>query len=87
MAGKSCVLASRHLSYALEKLSKNTLIDLVVDMTRGTVGENASDVVIARSLQPFIDAVLRMRSDRPMSLEAAVQALITSDERYRALHN
>ena len=66
-------MASPRLAYALDQMSKNALADLVVDLVRGSVGEHADEQDVAASLQPFVDAVLRVRNDKAVSLDAAMR--------------
>lgn len=90
MAGKVCVLASRELAYALDKLSKNALIDLVVDRARAEIGEEEADDAVAELIQGWIGPVSRARGDRAVDLLAAIAQLGKFDakaderaERYR----
>jgi hypothetical protein len=83
MAGKASVFASRRLWFAIDRLSKNALIDLVVDRSRAQIGEDASDEQIADYLQPQINTVQRERGDRPLSLMATMCHLDKDDEDYR----
>lgn len=83
MAGKASVFASRRLWYAIDKMSKNALIDMVVDRVRAEIGEDASDEAIAEKVQEWLGPVARERGDRPVSLLGAMQHLDANDEAYR----
>lgn len=83
MAGKASVLASRPLHYALDSLSKNTLIDFVVDLARAELGEDACDDAVVAWIQGRIDPVVRVRGDKPVFLKRRVQALARNDEDFR----
>jgi len=63
---------SRGLSHAIDKLSKNALADVLIDVIRGTVGADATESVVIENLQPFVDTVLRMRKDKPVPLAGGV---------------
>ncbi len=83
MAGKTCVFTSRRLYFALDTLSKNALIDLVVDRVRAELGESTSDEVIAEHIQDWLGPVIRERGDKPVSLAGRMAYLDKSDEDYR----
>lgn len=84
MAGKASVYASRRLFYALDQLSKNTLIDLVIDRIRLDVGEDARDEVIARTIRDWLGPVARLRKDRAPDLVGAMERWDRQAEAYRA---
>ncbi len=86
MDKRPTVLASRLLGYAIDHLSKNTLIDLVVDRARAQIGEEASDEALADEIQNWIRPVLAARGDKPISLDAIMKRRLTSDEKYRLTH-
>jgi hypothetical protein len=71
MAGKASVFASVPLWAALDKLSKNALLDLVVDRARAELGETATDDSILETIQGWIGPVQRQRGDKPINLLAA----------------
>lgn len=83
MAGKACILASRTLAFALDELSKNALIDLIVDRAQAQIGAEMSDEQLAREIQGWIDPVIRVRGDRPVSLARAFARLDASEKAYR----
>lgn len=83
MAGKTAILASRPLHYALDKLSKNALIDLVVDRARAQIGEDADDEALADEIQRWINPVLTARQDRLVGLAGAMCQLANNDKDYR----
>jgi hypothetical protein len=94
MAGKPCVLASRPLAFALDALSKNALIDILVDVARASVGAEAPDAAIIEWLQPVLDTVAFHRSDPRVNLQAKLDRLkrhnrlydnLTMSERYPEL--
>jgi hypothetical protein len=86
MAGKPTVLAGRRLSYAMDKLPKNALIDLIVDRARAEVGAAASDEVVATTIMGWLDPVFRERGDHPVSLTRTMAILDASDEAYEKMH-
>ena len=54
---KGTILAGRRLTYALDRLSKDALIDLIVDRARTEIGEDACDEDIADLVQMFVAAI------------------------------
>ena len=83
MAGKGLALATRRIGYALDALSKNALIDLVVDRARAEIGEDTTDEDLANRIQDWIDPVTRARGDRPITLRVLISRLDKNDEDYR----
>lgn len=83
MAGKATQIASPRIAYALDSMSKNALIDLVVDMSCGAIGEGSNDDAVAASIQPHVNAVCRVRKDKPVSLHAMMQRRDEFDRTYR----
>lgn len=84
MAGQKPELCSRRLAYALDKLSKNTLIDIIADLAVMNVGEEgASDEELAGTIQAWVDPVLRVRSGRRIDLAAQMAIFDSHEERYR----
>jgi hypothetical protein len=53
---------------ALDGLSKNTLIDLVVDRVRAEIGEDASEDRVAEQIQEWLGPVAMARGDKPVSI-------------------
>ncbi len=86
MAGRAPVLASRRLWFALDRLSKNTLIDILVDRARAEDGEEAKDADVARRIQRWLRPVCRLRGDREPKLLDAMARLDKASEEYRKLH-
>lgn len=85
MAGKAVVLTSRRLAYAVDKLSKNALIELVVDLARGQIGAEMSDEQLATQIEEWVGPVLRERGDKPANLVAAMKRLDANDQAYREM--
>lgn len=80
MAGKPNVLADRSLHYAIDKCSKNTLIDLVWDLAVKQLGDDeATDEAIANLITEWLDPVMTMRGDRRIKLWDHVVALRKRD--------
>lgn len=73
MAGKMTVFASRRLQYAIDKLSKNALIDVLVHRAIEKIGVGASDEQIASVLQEWIAAPCHNRGDRGLSLAGSIR--------------
>jgi hypothetical protein len=69
------VFASFPLAAALDKMSKNTLADLVMNLARGALGEAADEAAIVDYLQPFVSATMRARKDSPLSLAATIKEI------------
>lgn len=69
MAGKPPYFASGAFTYALDCLSKNTLIDVLVDLVRAQIGEEASDYQVAAWLQPTINVIMHHRGDPRVDLQ------------------
>jgi len=82
VAGKLPVLSSSQLAYALDQMSKNALADIVVDMARASVGENAPEDDVIAFIQSHASAVQRLRGDKPLSLAAAIKKHETYRQHY-----
>lgn len=82
MAGKASVLASSRLFYAMDKLSKNALIDLIVDRARAEIGEDADDESVAELIEGWIRPVANVRNDRSLSLRSAMADLDAKNADY-----
>jgi hypothetical protein len=65
MAGKPLVTVGRAAAYALDQISKNTALDMLVDMVRGELGEDASDEAVLQRLQTTYEAACRLRQQKP----------------------
>lgn len=83
MAGEGTRMAGRRLAYALGRLGKDALIDLVIDRARVEIGDDASDEALADAIQGWIDPVLWARRDRPMSIRGTMEAQDRMHEEYR----
>ena len=74
------------MCYAMESMSKNTLIDLVTDIARREVGEDSSDAEllmwIARQVQPVCIA----RKQAQPNLVGRAVSCVVNDTRYRKEH-
>jgi hypothetical protein len=81
--GKPTVLASGALRYALESLSKNQLIDLIVDRVGAEIGEEASDLDVANKIQEWLTPVFALRNDRAVSLPTKMRKWDLHAEKYR----
>ena len=88
MAGKTTVICSRRLHYALDNLSKNTLIDILVDRAKLETGndnsDDATDEQIADVIQEWAAGVTAVRADRCPDFRAAIDRIDRSDAGYRA---
>ena len=72
---KGTILAGRRLTYALDRLSKDALIDLIVDRARTEIGEDACDEDIADLVQMWANPVMRIREDRAVFLRGMLTRL------------
>jgi len=78
MAGKASAFASRELFITLEALTKNQLIDLIVDVARHSIrnrsalptasADDATDPAIIAWIQPRIESVWNARGDSRIDL-------------------
>ena len=68
MAGKLSVFACGRLVVAMEKITKNQLIDLVLDLALLDVGEDATDEALVAWVQQRMETVWRFRGDRRKEL-------------------
>jgi hypothetical protein len=85
MAGKAAVLTSKRLHYALDRLSKNALIDLVTDLAvRENGDDKGTDETLAAVIQAWLNPVIRVRGDKPVSLAAHMARLDKYDADYIA---
>lgn len=87
MPRNQTVFCSKQLDYALQKLSKNQLIDLVAEIARerlvaeGT--RNVTDLAIIGYVTPRLNVVWHARNDRAMSLTGYMQQYVTASENYK----
>ncbi len=75
MAGKPVTRGTRHVAYAIDKLSKNALADIVLDRVAAEIGEDANDEAVLTHLQDWVNTISRLRGDRPVNLLAALANL------------
>lgn len=68
MAGKPITRGSPRVAYAIGRLSKNTLADIVLDRIGAEIGEDADDEAVLAHLQTWLDTVARLRGDKPVDL-------------------
>lgn len=68
----------------MDDLSKNTLIDLVIDLARAELGETADAESVLGWVQQKLEPVHRMRNDRPVDLIGRRQWLINRNAKYAA---
>jgi hypothetical protein len=68
MAGKPLVTVGRAAAFALDQISKNTALDMLVDLIRGELGEDASDDAVLMRLQTTYEAACRLRQQTTMNL-------------------
>ncbi len=86
MAGKGPAIASRGVFYALEGLSKNTLIDLVADIAQGEVGiEIESSAEILAWIQKRLEPVHRARRQKSVDLVGELSKLAAMDSRRQSV--
>ncbi len=86
MAGKLPVFGSRALFYAMDQLSKNTLIDLVTDLARGEIGEGAIDEAVLAWVQRKIEPTHRAREQAPVDLLGRYRRIHDGSDAYRKEH-
>jgi hypothetical protein len=83
MAGKLPVLATPAEAYALDQLSKNALIDILIDRVLLEVGDKLPrEDQVAAALQDWIRPVLRARDDKPVDLTAALTRFRKLNQQY-----
>ena len=83
MNKKPLVFCSKPLGAAMQRLSKNQLIDLVVDLSRGELGEEADDKQVLAWVQAHIETVWQHRGDRPISLAVDHDNFVKASDEYR----
>jgi hypothetical protein len=86
MAGNAPAFIGRPAYLAIDKLSKNTLIDLVSDLCRREIGETASDAEVVAWIEKEVEPVHLARHQRFVGLVAAMNKYEKSDEAYRIAH-
>jgi hypothetical protein len=82
MVGKPITRGSRRVADLVDRLSKNTLADIVLDRVGAEIGEDATDEQVLAHLQRWLDTVLRLRGDRPLNLLAVQGGLDRAEARY-----
>jgi hypothetical protein len=83
MAGKACVFASRALAYALDGYSKNALIDLVVDLSRGELGETATDEEVMMWVDSKMTPTRNYRQDKVAHLSKRFKIFQDQESKYK----
>ena len=70
MAGKRNAVASTRVAAALDRLSKDALIDLVYDRARLETGyaDDGTDEDVAEIIQGWLIPITSARGDRPINL-------------------
>lgn len=87
MAGKMIMLSdSKPLRYALDKISKNTALDMLLDLCHAEIGELASDLEIANWFTQVLDPVAHVRGDKPLNVAAELAKFSKASAEYVALH-
>lgn len=87
MAGKSLVLTdSKQLRLALDSLTKNTAIDMLLDLCHQEIGELASDMEIANWFTQTLEPVARVRGDKPINFAGVMARYGKASAEYVALH-
>jgi len=86
MQGNPPVLATRGVAFALDSLSKNTLIDFLADLANSTLGMDAKDETKLELIEQWLEPVQIARGDNPTKLLARLQRLQASDRKYVETH-
>ena len=86
MAGKATVIASRLLAGAIHAMSKNALLDILVDRAIQEAGEGASDDQLAAIIQSWAEPVLRVRSDPVPNIAGRMRRFQKASDKWRAAH-
>jgi cupin superfamily acireductone dioxygenase involved in methionine salvage len=68
MTVKPITQGSGRVAYAIDRLSKNTLADIVLDRVHAEIGEGASDEQIMAHLQGWLETIARVRGDKAPDL-------------------
>lgn len=82
MAGKPITRSICRVAYALDRLSKNTLADIILDRIAAEIGEDASDEQLLAHLQSWLDTVQRLRGDKRVNLTG----LLRRHDHYQAIY-
>src|SRR4051812_20890951 len=85
MAGKGYALTSNELGYAIDSVSKNALIEILVDRAYAEIGQGelASDEELADLITIWMRPVLNARNDRLIDLRAIMAKHAKQAEDYR----
>ena len=83
---KPPALVSRRLAYGLDTLSKAALVDLVVDLARREIGEDATDDALATTIEQMHGPIARARGDKPPKILDAMRRVDRNDAAYRLAH-
>lgn len=83
MAGKAITRGSRRVARVVDKLSKNTLADLVLDKIAAEIGEDATDEQVLAHLQPQLNTIARIRGDKAVNLASLMALYDRADEEHR----
>ena len=87
---KPSVLASKRLFFALDQVSKNTLIDVLIEAAMRDAAraidrpDPTDDLTMAVVIQRWLDGVLAIRNDKPKSLARAMVHFDALREHYLA---
>jgi hypothetical protein len=85
MAGKATVFANRGVFYAMDGLTKNTLIDFVVDIAIRSVGDDkATDENILQWVQDNIQVTDNYREQKSVNLLGRLERARLQTQRYLA---
>lgn len=84
MAGKAIQFSqSAALNRALDKMSKNTAIDMLLDLCHREIGELATDEEIANWFSIALEPVARVRGDKPINFAAEMARQYEASRAYR----
>lgn len=86
MAGKATVFADRALYQALDAMTKNEMIDLLTDIARAELGEEATNEQVMEWMQPRLNTVQSYRGKTRTHLQAVYDRRAANDLRYIAEH-
>lgn len=84
--GKPIKMTGRRVAYAIDKLTKNTLADIVIDRIKAEIGEDASDEQIVAVLQRWLHPVAIVRGDKEPNLSGLMEQLDRFDTKYIKEH-
>lgn len=83
---QATVFCSRRLFYGMDKLSKNALIDILIDRAKAEIGENATDEQLADTIQQWITPVAQYRNDKAPMLRACLVKIDQISDAYLKTH-